>query len=44
MLNHGLILKKVHNVTKFNQNPLLKHYIEMDADLRRKTKNYSEKD
>ena len=37
-LNHGLVLKKVHRVIKFNQNAWLKPYIDMSADLRKKTK------
>ena len=36
-LNHGLVLKKVHIVFKFNQNAWLKPYI--DTDLRKKAKN-----
>ena len=32
-LNHGLVLKKVHRVIKFNQNALLKPYIYMNTDL-----------
>ena len=38
-LNHGLVLKKVHSVIKFNQTVLLKLYIDMNADLRKKAKN-----
>ena len=37
-LNHGLVLKKVHRVIKFNQNAWLKPYIDMSADLRKKAK------
>ena len=38
--NHGLVLKKVHTVIKFNQNAWLKPYIDMNADLRKKQKNH----
>ena len=38
-LNHGLVLKKVHSVIKFNQTVLLKLYFDMHADLRKKAKN-----
>ena len=37
-LNHELVLKKVHGVNKFNQNAWLKQYIDMNTDLRKKTK------
>ena len=43
-LNHGLILKKVHRVIKFNQKAWIKAYIDMNAELRRKAKNNFEKD
>ena len=42
-LNHGLVLKRVHKVIKFNQNAWLKPYIDMNADLRNKSKNNFEK-
>ena len=37
-LNHGLVLKKVHKVIKFNQNAWLKPYIDNNTDLRKKNK------
>ena len=33
-LNHGLILKNIHRVIKFNQNALMKPYIDMNTKLR----------
>ena len=33
VLNHGLVLKKVNRVIKFNQNTLLIPYIDMNTDL-----------
>ena len=43
-MNHGLILKKVHKVIKFNQNAWLKPYIDVNTDQIKKTKNYVIKD
>ena len=42
-LNHELVLRKVHRVTKFNQNAWLKPYINMNTDLRQKAKYDFEK-
>ena len=36
VLNHELVLKKVHKVIEFNQNAWLKPYIDMTIDLRKK--------
>ena len=44
ILNHGLILKTVHRVIKFNQKAWLKPYIDMNTKLRQKGKNNFEKD
>ena len=38
-LNHGLIFKKVHRVTQFNQKAWLKAYIEMNIKLRTEAKD-----
>ena len=38
-LNHGLVLKNVHRVIKFNQKPWLKPYIKVITELRKKTQN-----
>ena len=43
-LNHGLRLKKVHRIIEFNQEAWLKPYIDMDTELRKLSKNDSEKD
>ena len=39
VIKHGLILKRVHRIIKFNQKVWLKPYIDMNADIRKKTKN-----
>ena len=36
-LNHRLVLQKLHIIIKFNQNAWLKPYIDMNADLRKKS-------
>ena len=38
-LNHGLVLRKLPRVIKFNQNAWLKPYIEMNTKLRKEAKN-----
>ena len=37
-LNHGLVLKKVHRLIKFNQNAWIKPYIDMNTDWIKKAK------
>ena len=36
VLNHGLILKKVHKVIQINQEAWLKQYMDMNTELRSK--------
>ena len=43
-LNHGLIFKKAHKVTEFNQEAWLKEYIDKYTKLRTEGKNDFEKD
>ena len=43
-LNHGLILKKVHRMIKFNEKVWLKPYIDMNTKKRQTSKNNFEKD
>ena len=43
-LNHGLILKKVHRVIKFNQKGLFKPCIDINTKLKEKAKNNFEKE
>ena len=43
-LNHGLALKKVHRVIRFNQNAWLKRFIDININLRKRAKNDFEKD
>ena len=38
-LNHGLVLKKVNRVTKFNQKSWLKSHIDLKRELRKKAKH-----
>ena len=43
-LNHGLVLKKVYRIIKFNQKSWLKPCIDTNTKLRQKAKNDFEKD
>ena len=43
-LKHGLKLKKVRRIIKFNQKPWLKPYIDMNTELRKLAKDDFEKD
>ena len=43
-LNHGLILKKVHRVIKFNQSACLKEYIDINTEYSLNAKNDFQKD
>ena len=38
VLNHGLVLKKVHKIIKLKKKTWLKSYIDMSKDLRKKSK------
>ena len=44
VLNHGLVLKKVHRFIKFNQEAWLKPCIDMTLELRKNAKNDFKKD
>ena len=37
-LNHGLALKRLHRVIKFNQNACLKPFIDVNTDIRKNAK------
>ena len=43
-LSHGLVLKQIHRVIKFNQKTWLKSYIDMNTVIRNNAKKDFEKD
>ena len=43
-LNHGLVLKKVHKMIKFNHRAWLKEYIDTNTEVKKNAKNDFEKD
>ena len=43
-LNHGLVLRKLYRIIRFNQNAFLKSYIDINTDLRKNAKYDFEKD
>src|SRR5690606_20522972 len=43
MINHGIILKKLHYIVRFDQKDFIRPYIEMNTQLRQKSKTKFEK-
>ena len=39
-MSNGLVLKKVHGVTKFNQKAWFKPYVDMNTDLQKIAKKW----
>ena len=44
VLDHGLILKKIHGVIQFNEKAWLKEYIDMNTELKKHAKSGFEKE
>src|SRR5690606_37149375 len=43
MINHGIILKKIHYIVRFVQKDFIRPYIEMNTQLRQRSKTRFEK-